>query len=141
MDPAQKLLQSTDLDALDFGFFFNNLDYCLSKGRGFSLFNSEVSVVDCFVQECNRKNLQPQIIRLSAKDSKPDFHPDIESFVILIQDLPYPDFLQQASELADKLFFPLWFKRIPICFFSHLGRGSYENRLLNGNSLHKQYSL
>ena len=63
-----------------------------------------------------------------------------QSFVILIQDLSYAEFLDSASVIADRLVFPLWFRRIPICFFSGLDREAYETPSIQGDDLHRDFS-
>jgi len=61
-------------------------------------------------------------------------------FVILIQDLSYAEFLDRASVIADRLVFPLWFRRIPICFFSRLDREAYETQPMKGDDLHRDFA-
>ena len=61
-------------------------------------------------------------------------------FVILIQDLSYAEFLEQASLIADRLVFPFWFRRIPVCFFSWLSREAYETQPIKGEDLHRDVS-
>jgi very-short-patch-repair endonuclease len=125
----------------DYGFFLANLEYCLSKGRGFSLFNADALATECFIEQCRQQGLEPLIFKLSSKETLTQALPEPPAFVIIIQDLPYSEFLDQASDLADKLIFPLWFKRIAICFFSSIGRGEYIENPVSSEDLHKNYSM
>ncbi|HJS18818.1 MAG TPA: UvrD-helicase domain-containing protein [Anaerolineales bacterium] len=136
----------TDPQARRFDFFFDRLDACLRKGRGFSLFKADAACVGDFSEQCERRGLAPYPIRLS---SYPNGLPELpatsttsasQNFVVLIQDLSYPEFLERASMIADRLVFPLWFRRIPICFFSNLSRETYEAQSIKGNDLHRDFA-
>jgi hypothetical protein len=63
-----------------------------------------------------------------------------QTFAFLIQDLSYAEFLELADLIADRLVFPLWFRRIPICFFSWLGREAYESPPIKGEDLHNDFA-
>jgi DNA helicase II / ATP-dependent DNA helicase PcrA len=128
-------------EQLDFGFFLNNLSECLDRERGFSLFNADARAADCFMEQCHQQGLKPLIFRLSSKETLSQNFPEAPAFVIVIQDLPYAEFLNQAAAFADKLIFPLWFKRTAICFFSAIGRDAYDENPVNSEDLHKNYSM
>ena len=128
-----------------FDFFFDRLDTCLRKGRGFSLFQADAPCVTDFSEQCGRRGLAPLSIRLSSlqnDETLPGISawPASPPFVILIQDLSYAEFLDQASLIADRLVFPFWFRRIPICFFSQLSREAYETQPIKGEDLHRDVS-
>ena len=80
------------------------------------------------------------MIRLSSLGDAPPELPNPQDFAVIIQDLPFPDFLKRAALIADKLIFPLWFKRTSMCFFSAHGRGAYNDLPLGGNLLHSDYT-
>jgi DNA helicase II / ATP-dependent DNA helicase PcrA len=126
--------------ARHFDFFFDRLDACLRKGRGFSLFQADAASVNDFSEQCDRMGQSPFTIHLSAVQSGAGNIPTTAGFVILIQDLSYPEFLDRASVIADRLVFPLWFRRIPICFFSVLERKAYETPSIQGDDLHQDFS-
>jgi DNA helicase II / ATP-dependent DNA helicase PcrA len=126
---------------IDFGFFLKDLGDCLDKGRGFSLFNADAHVSERFTEQCCQQGLKPLTFRLSSKETLAQNYPEGPAFVIVIQDLPYADFLNQAAALADRLIFPLWFKRTAICFFSSIGRDAYDHNSVNSEDLHKNYSM
>ncbi len=67
--------------------------------------------------------------------------PVSKDFVVFIQDIPYSDFLAQASFIADRIIFPLWFSGTPICFFSCLDRGVYEENQVGAENLHRDFKL
>lgn len=107
----------------DYRFFLDRINFCLERGRGFSLFNAPEDEAGRFAALCREKGIEPVIVRASApQDMGRDFSA-VNQPVIFVQDLPLPDFLAKASHAADRVIFPLWFRRIPICFFSSLGRG------------------
>lgn len=123
----------------DYLFFLNHLNFCLERGRGFSLFHAPQGEAERFAALCREKSLDPVIVRASSPQQMERDFCTINQPVIFVQDLSLPDFLAKASRAADRIIFPLWFRRIPICFFSSLGRGDYENISLNGRDLHRDY--
>jgi ATP-dependent DNA helicase UvrD/PcrA len=137
MDTSQIISSIATTEAATYDFFFNRLGYCLSKGRGFSLFNADDASIASFLEQCGRKGFSPFTIKFSALENELSSMPDSPQFVVVIQDLPYSESLKQAALVADKLIFPLWFRGIPICFFSYPGRGVYEVFHVSGEELHK----
>ena len=129
-----------DPEVRSFNFFFDRLDTCLRKGRGFSLFQAEAADVEDFSGQCQRRGLTPLTIPLSTAQDGLEGISTETPFVILIQDLTYADFVDQASLVADRLVFPLWFRRIPVCFFSWLSREAYSSPALKGEDLHQDVS-
>lgn len=140
MDILQKISSITNAQTSAYDFFFKKIDYCLRKGRGFSVFNADQGSITSFSEECSRKGFSPPTIKLSALEEALLSLPEKPGFVILIQDLSYRQFLDRAALIADRLVFPLWFRRIPVCFFSQLGRGDYEHHRIAGEDIHKNYS-
>jgi DNA helicase-2/ATP-dependent DNA helicase PcrA len=140
MEFVQRTSMSFELASISYDFFFKNLDYNLSKGRGFSLFEADENAITSFTDQAALQDCSPLTIRLSSLgDSLPKL-PGSQGFAVIIQDLPFPDFLERAAEIADKLIFPLWFKCTSMCFFSTLGRGAYNDLHLGGNELHSDYT-
>jgi ATP-dependent DNA helicase UvrD/PcrA len=140
MDTLQRIAAITQPKVYTYDFFFDKIDYCLSKGRGFSLFNADEASITNFLKRCTQKGLAPLTIRLSSLEGVVANQPIFSKFVIIIQNLSHADFLKQASLVADKLIFPLWFQRVPICFFSYLSQGTYQPSALAGEDLHKNVS-
>jgi DNA helicase-2/ATP-dependent DNA helicase PcrA len=124
----------------DYDFFLAHLTDCLRAGRGFSVFDADPRAPERFSEQCRQQGVRPVIYQLSAPKSLAQSLPDAPACAIIVQDLPYSDFLSQAATLADRLVFPLWFKRIPICFFSSIGRGAYPENPVQGADLHKNYA-
>ncbi len=125
-----------------FDFFFDRLDRCLRKGRGFSLFQADAGCVTEFGEECERRGLAPLTIALSTLEEglahpPGPAAPAPHGFVVVIQDVSYGEFLEMASQVADRLVFPLWFRRIPICFFSWLDRETYASQPVNSEDIHR----
>src|SRR5688572_15442493 len=130
----------TKPEARSFDFFFDRLDTCLRKGRGFSLFHADATCVADFSAQCERRGLAPFTIYLSSVQSGSGDIPASPGFVILIQDLSHAEFLERASVIADRIVFPLWFRRSAICFFSWLGSETYETPPIKGDDLHRDAS-
>src|SRR5512138_3832304 len=109
----------TTAAAPSFDFFFERLESCLRKGRGFSLFQADGACVSEFAEGCERRGLAPLTVALSALDEGlahlPE-NPPSGRFVVVIQDVSYGEFVEMASQVADRLIFPLWFRRVPVCF-------------------------
>jgi DNA helicase-2/ATP-dependent DNA helicase PcrA len=120
-----------------FDFFFDRLDTCLRKGRGFSLFQADAACVTDFSEQCERRGMAPFTIPLSSVQTGSGDIPASTAFVILVQDLPYAEFMERAAVIADRIVFPPWFRRIPICFFSWLGREAYKAQPMKGDDLHR----
>ena len=140
MDTLPRISAITQPKVYTYDFFFNKIDYCLSKSKGFSLFNADEVAITSFLKSCTQKGFAPLTLRLSSLESVLSNQPAFSKFVVVIQDLSYADFLGKASLVADKLIFPLWFQRIPIVFFSYLSPGSYQSGPLAGEDLHKNVS-
>src|SRR5215211_2921366 len=104
-----------------FDFFFDRLDTCLRKGRGFSLFQADATCVTDFSEQCERRGMAPFTIHFSSVQTGAGDIP-ASPFVILVQDLSHAEFMERAAVIADRIVYPLWFRRIPICFFSWLGQ-------------------
>ncbi len=127
------------MSTINYNFFLDNLDNCLVRGRGFSLFNAGESQIRTFLEQCQTRGLRPVIARLSsAEDLQRDFAA-IEGVAVIVQDLTSEEFLASAASLADKVIFPLWFRQTPICFFSHLGRSDYPENIPDGGMVHQDY--
>ena len=138
------LLQSTTSlqnAQLTYDFFFDNLEDNLKIGKGFSVFEADEFAISSFADQCVRKGCSPTTIKLSTLGTSPLNLPNSKSPVVIIQDLPFEEFLNQAAHIADQLIFPLWFKRISICFFSIPRRAEYDNLRLSGDVLHKNYGM
>src|SRR6187551_3327721 len=114
MDKLPATLPRTTTEARRFDFFFDRLDTCLRKGRGFSLFQTDEACIRDFSEQCEVRGLSPFTIQVSAVQSGTGDIPTTAGFVILVQDLSHAEFLDKASVIADRLVFPLWFRRIPI---------------------------
>ena len=140
MELLQKTFTTARIAPASYEFFFTNLEYNLSKGKGFCLYNANEAAIASFKEQCSQYNLSPLIFKLSSLGETPPALPKSDDFIVVIQDLPFQDFLKQASFIADKLIFPLWFRRISICFFSPLPRSAYDNLALGGNDLHNNYT-
>src|SRR5690349_7049254 len=140
MDTLQRIAAITEPKACTYDFFFHKIEYCLSKGRGFSLFNADQASITNFLKRCTQKGFAPLTIKLSSLESVLSNPPAFSKFIVIIQDLSYDEFLERASLIADKLIFPLWFQRIPICFFSTLSQGTYTDWRITGEDLHKSVS-
>ena len=133
---------ATNPEGPRFDFFFDRLETCQRKGRGFSLFQADAACVTEFSEQCQRRGLAPLTIQLSAYqyESELPAGPASPAFVLLVQDLPYDKFLDRASEIADRLIFPLWFRHVPVCFFSVLDRVAYDVPSINSDDLHRDFT-
>src|SRR5215207_479283 len=138
MENLQRSLPGIHPEPLSFDFFFDRLDTCLRKGRGFSLFQADAACVTDFSEQCERRGMTPFTIHLSSVQTGSGDIP-ASPFVILVQDLSYVEFMERASVIADRIIFPLWFRRIPICFFSLPSRASYEAKPMKGDDLHRDF--
>ena len=140
MDTLQRIAVIRVTAEPTYDFFFHRMEDCLSKGRGFSVFNADEASITSFLRCCTEKGFAPLTIRLSALESILANPPTLSRFVVIIQDLPYADFFERASLIADKLIFPLWFEQVSICFFSCLPPDAYQGCPVTGEDLHKNVS-
>src|SRR5687768_2430637 len=140
MEKLQRVSRRVNLEGWSFDFFFDRLDTCLRKGRGFSLFQADAACVTDFSEQCERRGRTPFTIHLSSVQTGSGEIPASPGFVIIVQDLPSADFMERAAVIADRIVFPLWFRRIPICFFSWLKAEAYETQPIKGEDLHRDVS-
>ena len=131
-------------DARSFDFFFDRLDASLRKGRGLSLFQADAGWVTNFSEACRRRGLTPFTIHVSAiQNGSASVAAWTAStappFAVLVQDVAYADFVDLGELIADRLVFPLWFRRIPVCFFSWPGREAYDANPMKGQDLHQDF--
>ena len=84
MDKLPATLPRTTTEARRFDFFFDRLDTCLRKGRGFSLFQADEACIRDFSEQCARRGLSPFTIHLSAVQSGTGDIPTTAGFVILV---------------------------------------------------------
>ena len=131
------MITSATMKGAAYGFFFDRIDYCLSKGKAFTLFNADTASITSFLEECDHRGFQPFTVKFSSIETIISSIPASPQFVILIQDLSYEECMEKATLIADRLIFPLWFKRVPVCCFSLVGRSSYETHKITGDDLHK----
>jgi DNA helicase-2/ATP-dependent DNA helicase PcrA len=137
MDTAHTISSTAGLKASSYGFFFDRIDYCLSKGKAFTLFNADNASITGFLERCDQAGFQPFTVKFSSIESSISSIPASPQFVTLIQDLTYEECMEKATLIADQLIFPLWFRRIPMCCFSLIGRSGYEVHKITGDDLHK----
>ncbi|HET9587774.1 MAG TPA: UvrD-helicase domain-containing protein [Anaerolineales bacterium] len=140
MDILQKITSTTKVQTPTFDFFFKRMADALRKGRGFSVFNADQACITAFAEACKRKGHSPLTITLSTWEGALPNIPEKPGFIILIQDLSFPEFLDRAALAADQLVFPLWFRRIPICFFTKLDGAAYRNHRIVGEDIHRNFS-
>ena len=140
MELLQKTFIPTRIAPASFEFFFTKLEYNLSKGKGFCLYEADEASITSFREQCSQHNLSPLTFKLSSLGETAPALPKSNDFIVVIQDLSFQEFLERASFIADKLIFPLWFRRISICFFSLLPRSAYSDLALGGNDLHNNYT-
>src|SRR6187431_2213020 len=97
MDTLQRITAIKEPTPCNHHFFFNQIDDCLEKGIGFSLFNADEAAIANFVKRCAQMGFAPLTIRLSSLESILANQPALSKFVIIIQDLSYHDFIDRAS--------------------------------------------
>jgi DNA helicase II / ATP-dependent DNA helicase PcrA len=137
MDTLKTTCATLSTKPSSYGFFFDRMDYCLNKGKAFTLFNADDASIAEFFEQCRQRGFQPFTVKFSSIESSISSMPAAPQFVTLIQDLSYEECMEKATLIADKLIFPLWFKRIPVCCFSLVGRSDYETHKIKGDDLHK----
>jgi DNA helicase-2/ATP-dependent DNA helicase PcrA len=141
MNIARQITSLINHETLNYDFFLDNLTYCLAKGRGFSVFNADEHVLERFLEHCGSKGCDPPVLRLSEIGNHPPEIPVSQNVVVIVQDVTQSSFLAQASLLADRIIFPLWFRGTSICLFSFLDRGAYEENQISAGHLHEDFQL
>ncbi len=69
MDTLPRISAIAQPKVYTYDFFFNKIDYCLSKGKGFSLFNADEVAIASFLKSCAQKGFAPLTLRLSSLES------------------------------------------------------------------------
>src|SRR5215208_1890203 len=91
MELSQTISLTTSTKASSYGFFFDRIDYCLSKGKAFTLFNADDASITSFLEQCEQRGLQPFTVKFSSIESSLSSIPASPQFVMLIQDLSYEE--------------------------------------------------
>ncbi len=88
MDVLKKISSITNNPKTSaYDFFFGRIDYCLCKGKGFSLFDTDEDSITSFLEQCNHKGYSPLVVPLSAVENSPLDMMDSQKLVIIVQDL------------------------------------------------------
>jgi len=123
----------------DFSLFFNRIDYFKFRGKGFSVFNASSEVSGSFLRQCKGENVTYDLIRASELAANTPNLPGAPSIVVVIQDLPYRDFMKRVGRFVDQLIFPLWYQQSTICFFSTIDRCDYLQKKITSGTLHSNF--
>src|SRR5688572_4439881 len=62
-------ISSTATKNSSYGFFFDRIDYCLSKGKAFTLFNAEEASIAGFLEQCDQRGFHPFTVKFSSIES------------------------------------------------------------------------
>lgn len=127
------------MNQFDFTFFFERLNYFLSKGRGFSIFNSNEKIKDQFLSECRKNKLKTFYAESSSLTKSEISKLSKYNIIVLYQDLPFDRFIAEVQTIVDKLLFPCWFTKKVICFFSTIDKSEYKKRFITSTSIHRDY--
>jgi len=123
----------------DFRFFFDRIDYLLSTGKGFSVFNAPAQLKDQFISKCIEAKTNFHSIQLS--DSRPFIKNELldADIFIVFQDMPFSKFITDIQNFVDKIIFPLWYNKKIICFFSTIDTTEYNKKTITSSSIHTEY--
>ena len=115
--------------------YFERLDSCFKKGRGFSIYNCDDSTFEKIVNKFKCSNYHSLIVRTSQLlDTKqpPNFsHSNIECLIIL-QDLTIENLHYVIDQFMNKLVFPIYYRRKPVFLFSRVDKSEYSLQIESG---------
>ena len=102
--------------------------------RGFSAYGATPESFRLFLRACRKIGLTCGVITASEFRDRRFAPSRTGGPVAVFQDLPADS--PRLSPLIERVIFPAWFERIPVCFVSCAGRGEYPGKDVNPDSLH-----
>ena len=117
---------------------FNNIEYLIQKGKGYSIYNASANFLGMFIDEFNHYVNNYQIVNTSNLSNAENIADSIP--IIVYQDLDYFELLKVVDILANKIIFPAWFKGCTVFFISKLDKAKYIVEDLQSVFIHSNYT-
>lgn len=125
-------------DSYEFNNILKGIDYLINKGKGYSIYNSNEVFFGELIKSFREKTSKEFIvIRVSDVDFSTEYNND--SIVFIYQDLEYSEFICKADKIANKIIYPLWYKKCSIFFISKIQKYKYYVNEINSSLIHKDY--
>ena len=116
---------------------FQNIEYLIQKGKGYSVFNASNDVFENLAVEFQKttKNLC-KVVKVSSFNGD-----EIEKGIpiIVYQDLSFIKLLEKADELVNKLIYPAWHKGCSLFFISKIDKSHYNVSEIQSSLIHTDY--
>ena len=117
---------------------FNNIEYLIQKGKGYSIYNASANFLGMFIGEFNHYVNNYQIVNTSNLSNAEAIADSIP--IIVYQDLDYFELLKVVDILVNKIIFPAWFKGCTVFFISKLDKAKYIVEDLQSVFIHSNYT-
>lgn len=122
-----------------FANYFNRIEYFLNRKKGISFYNADSNQVREFSESLDSIGITKLFIK-SSDISRGSQIPDINvinfEYFVFFQDLDIDTFKTVVEEIVNKLIYPVYYKNIPIAFFTSIDKNEYANIQIKSGLLH-----
>ncbi len=121
-----------------FAYYFKKVDYHLGSGKGISVFNADGNLFQSFKSRANEVNLRI----LSFKTSDYLKHQNLSKYdettdcVIIYQDVNIENLQKIIDPFVNKIIYPAFYTKKPICFFTSQDYDSYCQYQIKSGLIH-----
>lgn len=123
---------------IDFHNIFQNIEYLIQKGKGYSIFNASNEVFEKLTNRLKEATMNKyNVIRVSNYNVNSEI--DNNTPIVIYQDLEYMALLDKADELVNKIIYPAWYKGCTIFFVSKLDKSNYNVSEIQSSLIHTNY--
>lgn len=126
------------INKVEFKNIFQNIEYLIQKGKGYSIFNASNDIFEEFSKEL-KKATKNKYKAIKVSNFSSDDEIEKGTPIIINQDLDYIKLLEKADELVNKLIYPAWHKGCSIFFISKIDKSYYNVREIQSSLIHTDY--
>jgi len=123
---------------VEFQNTFQNIEYLIQKGKGYSIFNASNDIFEAFSKEL-KKATKNEYKAIKVSNFSSDDEIEKGTPIIIHQDLDEIKLLEKADELVNKLIYPAWHKGCSIFFISKIDKSYYNVREIQSSLIHTDY--
>lgn len=117
---------------------FQNIEYLIQKGKGYSIYNASNEILEQFAKGLN-KAINKTYMLIKVSNMITDAEMEKGTPIIIYQDLDFGNLLEKADELVNKLIYPAWHKKCTIFFISKIDKSYYNVSEIQSSLIHTDY--
>lgn len=128
------------MDDINLDKLFQNFEYLIEKGKGYSIYNATNEVFLKFVNDLKKRvyvNDELIAIRLSKYNDNYEVNKKIP--IVIFQDLDFDELANKADDVVNKLIYPAWYKGCTIFFISKIDKSYYDIGKIKSSLIHLDY--